>query len=45
MSDPDSRPLDGEGASPIDPFRQMAEQAHEGLRGVGGPMWRDRLIS
>jgi tetratricopeptide (TPR) repeat protein len=26
-------------------YRQMAEDAREGLRGAGGPMWRDRLIS
>ena len=25
-------------------FRQMAEDAHEGLRGATGPMWRERLI-
>jgi tetratricopeptide (TPR) repeat protein len=24
-------------------YRQMAEEAHEGLRGATGPMWRDRL--
>ena len=26
-------------------YRQMAEQAHEGLRGATGPMWRERLTS
>ena len=26
-------------------YRQMAEEAHEGLRGATGPMWRERLIS
>src|SRR5450755_2514174 len=26
-------------------YRQMAEAAHEGLRGATGPMWRDRLTS
>jgi tetratricopeptide (TPR) repeat protein len=26
-------------------YRQMAEQAHEGLRGATGPMWRDRLTA
>ena len=26
-------------------FLQMAEDAHEGLRGAAGPMWRDRLTS
>ncbi len=26
-------------------YRQMAEEAHEGLRGVTGPMWRERLTS
>jgi predicted ATPase/DNA-binding SARP family transcriptional activator len=26
-------------------YRQMAEDAHEGLRGATGPMWRERLIS
>ncbi len=26
-------------------YRQMAEEAHEGLRGAAGPMWRDRLTS
>jgi predicted ATPase/DNA-binding SARP family transcriptional activator len=25
-------------------FLQMAEDAHEGLRGAAGPMWRDRLV-
>ncbi|MGO9780163.1 MAG: BTAD domain-containing putative transcriptional regulator [Streptosporangiaceae bacterium] len=24
-------------------YRQLAEQAHQGLRGAGGPVWRDRL--
>ncbi len=24
-------------------YRQMAEEAHDGLRGAAGPMWRDRL--
>ncbi len=26
-------------------YRRMAEEAGRGLRGAGGPMWRDRLIS
>jgi predicted ATPase/DNA-binding SARP family transcriptional activator len=26
-------------------YRQMAEQAHEGLRGATGPMWRERLTA
>ena len=26
-------------------YRQMAEEAHEGLRGAAGPVWRDRLTS
>ena len=26
-------------------YRQMAEEAHEGLRGASGPMWRERLTS
>jgi predicted ATPase/DNA-binding SARP family transcriptional activator len=26
-------------------YRQLAEQAHQGLRGAGGPMWRDRLVT
>jgi predicted ATPase/DNA-binding SARP family transcriptional activator len=26
-------------------YRQMAIDAHEGLRGAAGPMWRDRLTS
>ena len=26
-------------------YRQMAEQAHEGLRGATGPVWRERLTS
>ncbi len=26
-------------------YRQMAEQAHEGLRGATGTMWRDRLTA
>ena len=26
-------------------YRQMAKEAHEGLRGAAGPMWRDRLTS
>ncbi len=26
-------------------YRQMAEGAHEGLRGAAGPMWRERLTS
>ena len=26
-------------------YRQMAEEAHEGLRGATGPMWRERLTS
>ena len=26
-------------------YRQMAEDAHEGLRGATGPIWRDRLTS
>jgi predicted ATPase/DNA-binding SARP family transcriptional activator len=26
-------------------YRQMAEEAREGLRGATGPMWRERLIS
>ena len=26
-------------------YRQMAEDAHEGLRGATGPLWRDRLTS
>jgi predicted ATPase len=26
-------------------YRQMAEDAHEGLRGATGPMWRDRLTA
>jgi predicted ATPase/DNA-binding SARP family transcriptional activator len=25
-------------------YRQLAEQAHQGLRGAAGPMWRDRLV-
>ena len=26
-------------------YRQMAQEAHEGLRGATGPIWRDRLAS
>src|SRR5450631_1293663 len=26
-------------------YRQLAEQAHRGLRGAAGPMWRDRLVT
>jgi predicted ATPase/DNA-binding SARP family transcriptional activator len=26
-------------------YRQLAEQAHQGLRGSAGPMWRDRLVT
>jgi predicted ATPase/DNA-binding SARP family transcriptional activator len=26
-------------------YRQLAVQAHEGLRGTAGPMWRDRLVT
>ena len=26
-------------------YRQMAEEAHEGLRGATGPIWRERLTS
>ena len=26
-------------------YRQLAVQAHEGLRGAAGPMWRDRLVT
>ena len=26
-------------------YRQLAEQAHQGLRGAAGPMWRDRLVA
>ncbi len=26
-------------------YRQMAEEAHEGLRGATGPLWRERLTS
>ncbi len=26
-------------------YRRMAEEAHDGLRGATGPMWRDRLTS
>jgi predicted ATPase len=26
-------------------YRQMAEEAHEGLRGATGPMWRERLTA
>jgi predicted ATPase/DNA-binding SARP family transcriptional activator len=26
-------------------YRRMAQEAYEGLRGAGGPMWRDRLTS
>ncbi len=26
-------------------YRQMAEEAHEGLRGATGPVWRERLTS
>src|SRR5450755_814111 len=26
-------------------YRQLAEQAHQGLRGSVGPMWRDRLVA
>ena len=26
-------------------YRQLAEQAHQGLRGAAGPMWRDRLLT
>jgi predicted ATPase/DNA-binding SARP family transcriptional activator len=26
-------------------FLQMAEEAHQGLRGASGPMWRDRLTA
>ena len=26
-------------------YRQVAEEAHEGLRGATGPMWRERLTS
>ena len=26
-------------------YRQMAEEAHEGLRGAAGPTWRERLTS
>ena len=26
-------------------YRRLAEQAHQGLRGAAGPMWRDRLVA
>jgi predicted ATPase len=26
-------------------YRQLAGQAHQGLRGVAGPIWRDRLVT
>jgi predicted ATPase/DNA-binding SARP family transcriptional activator len=26
-------------------YRQLAEQAHQGLRGAAGPIWRDRLVT
>jgi len=26
-------------------YRQLAGQAHQGLRGAAGPMWRDRLVT
>jgi predicted ATPase/DNA-binding SARP family transcriptional activator len=26
-------------------YRQMAEEAHQGLRGPTGPLWRDRLVA
>ncbi|MGH3204629.1 MAG: ATP-binding protein, partial [Streptosporangiaceae bacterium] len=26
-------------------YRQLAEEAHHGLRGATGPMWRDRLVA
>jgi predicted ATPase/DNA-binding SARP family transcriptional activator len=26
-------------------YRQMAEEAYRGLRGPGGPLWRDRLVA
>ena len=26
-------------------YRQLAEQAHQGLRGAAGPTWRDRLVT
>jgi len=26
-------------------YRQLAEQAHQGLRGAAGPIWRDRLVA
>ena len=26
-------------------YRQLAEQAHQGLRGAAGPVWRDRLVT
>ena len=26
-------------------YRQLAEQAHQGLRGAAGPVWRDRLAT
>jgi predicted ATPase/DNA-binding SARP family transcriptional activator len=26
-------------------YRQMAEQAHQSLRGATGPLWRDRLVA
>jgi len=26
-------------------YRQLATQAHQGLRGAAGPMWRDRLVT
>jgi diguanylate cyclase (GGDEF)-like protein/PAS domain S-box-containing protein len=45
MSDPDVRPLDGEGASPTDAFRQMAEAAPIGMvaaRPDGTVVWANQ---
>jgi diguanylate cyclase (GGDEF)-like protein/PAS domain S-box-containing protein len=45
MSDPEARPLTGEGAVPTDPFRQMAESAPIGMvaaRPDGTVVWANR---
>jgi diguanylate cyclase (GGDEF)-like protein/PAS domain S-box-containing protein len=45
MSDPEARPLTGEGAGPTDPFRQMAESAPIGMvaaRPDGTVVWANR---
>ena len=41
----ESGEVDGMSARHAAYYRQMAEEAHEGLRGATGPMWRERLTS